>query len=189
MFNFTVFSGVKMVNQLLAGVNLAAAAEAMAFGSRLGLNTRMLFDFILNSRGASWFVSSVLLRFLLFFFPAMALLVFHMQLFKTCWSWLFGQKSLNPSLGKLQNLIQSSMRSHVKDGGQVLQDLEGGVDNHWLYLLFVYFSFYISPLLIEKTYCHEFFCSGCLRIVFHTCWTMTILLALYLIPWWRIWSD
>ncbi|KAJ7975240.1 ketose-bisphosphate aldolase class-II family protein [Quillaja saponaria] len=47
-------SGVKMVNQLLAGVHIASAAEAMAFGARLGLNTRLLFDFIINSGGTSW---------------------------------------------------------------------------------------------------------------------------------------
>ncbi|KAK9925739.1 hypothetical protein M0R45_023006 [Rubus argutus] len=47
-------SGIKMVNQLLAGVHIASGAEAMAFGARLGLNTRMLFDFITNSEGSSW---------------------------------------------------------------------------------------------------------------------------------------
>ncbi|XP_062073864.1 uncharacterized protein LOC133778058 [Humulus lupulus] len=47
-------SVVKMVNQLLAGVHIASAAEAMAFGARLGLNTRILFDVIINSRGTSW---------------------------------------------------------------------------------------------------------------------------------------
>lgn len=47
-------SCVKMVNQLLAGVHIASAAEAMAFGARLGLNTRLLFDFIANSGGTSW---------------------------------------------------------------------------------------------------------------------------------------
>lgn len=45
-----------MVNQLLAGVHIASAAEAMAFGARLGLNTRILFDVITNSRGTSWYV-------------------------------------------------------------------------------------------------------------------------------------
>ncbi|KAK9266179.1 hypothetical protein L1049_027244 [Liquidambar formosana] len=44
-------SAVKMVNQLLAGVHIASAAEAMAFGARLGLNTRMLFDVIRHSGG------------------------------------------------------------------------------------------------------------------------------------------
>jgi ketose-bisphosphate aldolase len=47
-------SGVKMVNQLLAGVHIASAAEAMAFAARLGLNTRLLFDFITISGGTSW---------------------------------------------------------------------------------------------------------------------------------------
>ncbi|EOY21352.1 Ketose-bisphosphate aldolase class-II family protein isoform 1 [Theobroma cacao] len=47
-------SGVKMVNQLLAGVHIAASAEAMAFGARLGLNTRVLFDIITNSGATSW---------------------------------------------------------------------------------------------------------------------------------------
>ncbi|KAK4752559.1 hypothetical protein SAY87_021357 [Trapa incisa] len=47
-------SGVKMVNQLLAGIHIASAAEAMAFGTRLGLKTRILFDVIKNSGGGSW---------------------------------------------------------------------------------------------------------------------------------------
>ncbi|KAL4567344.1 hypothetical protein LXL04_022927 [Taraxacum kok-saghyz] len=47
-------SGVKMVNQLLAGVHIASAAEAMAFGARLGLDTRMLFDVLKDSEGTSW---------------------------------------------------------------------------------------------------------------------------------------
>ncbi|CAI9786896.1 unnamed protein product [Fraxinus pennsylvanica] len=47
-------SGVKMINQLLAGVHIASAAEAMAFGARLGLHTRLLFDVITHSAGTSW---------------------------------------------------------------------------------------------------------------------------------------
>ncbi|ESQ34977.1 hypothetical protein EUTSA_v10006567mg [Eutrema salsugineum] len=47
-------SGVKMVNQLLAGVHIASAAEAMAFGARFGLNTRKLFNVISNCGGTSW---------------------------------------------------------------------------------------------------------------------------------------
>ncbi|MCI03340.1 ketose-bisphosphate aldolase class-II family protein, partial [Trifolium medium] len=43
-----------MVNQLLAGVHIASAAEAIAFAARLGLNTRLLFDFITISGGTSW---------------------------------------------------------------------------------------------------------------------------------------
>ncbi|XP_057791465.1 uncharacterized protein LOC131008563 isoform X1 [Salvia miltiorrhiza] len=47
-------SGVKMINQLLAGVHIASAAEAMAFAARLGLNTSQLFDIITMSAGTSW---------------------------------------------------------------------------------------------------------------------------------------
>lgn len=45
-----------MINQLLAGVHIASAAEAMAFGARLGLHTRLLFDVITHSAGTSWYV-------------------------------------------------------------------------------------------------------------------------------------
>ena len=44
----------KLVNNLLAGINLVAAAEAMALGARLGLDRQVLFDVIGASSGASW---------------------------------------------------------------------------------------------------------------------------------------
>ncbi len=47
-------SGVKMINQLLAGVHIAAAAEAMALGTRVGADPRTLFEVISNSAGNSW---------------------------------------------------------------------------------------------------------------------------------------
>lgn len=47
-------STVKAVNQLLAGVHIAAAAEAMAFGVRAGADPRALFEVIANSAGGSW---------------------------------------------------------------------------------------------------------------------------------------
>lgn len=47
-------SYVKLVNQLLAGVHIAAAAEAMAFGAKLGLDTRHLYEIIKNAAGGSW---------------------------------------------------------------------------------------------------------------------------------------
>lgn len=47
-------STVKAVNQLLAGVHIAAAAEAMAFGTRAGADPRTLFEVISNSAGSSW---------------------------------------------------------------------------------------------------------------------------------------
>jgi putative dehydrogenase len=49
-----VGSRVKMVNQLLAGVHIAAAAEAMALGMRAGLDPQRLFEVISDSAGSSW---------------------------------------------------------------------------------------------------------------------------------------
>ncbi|MEM7652260.1 MAG: L-threonate dehydrogenase [Pseudomonadota bacterium] len=47
-------STVKMINQLLAGVHIATAAEAIAFGTRNGVNPRVLFEIIRESAGGSW---------------------------------------------------------------------------------------------------------------------------------------
>ncbi len=41
-------------NQLLAGVHIAAAAEAMALGVRAGADGKTLYEVISNSAGASW---------------------------------------------------------------------------------------------------------------------------------------
>jgi 3-hydroxyisobutyrate dehydrogenase len=49
-----VGSTVKMVNQLLAGVHIATAAEAIALGIRAGADPRTLYDVISESAGASW---------------------------------------------------------------------------------------------------------------------------------------
>ncbi len=47
-------STVKMVNQLLAGVHIAAAAEALALGIRAGADANTLFEVIGASAGSSW---------------------------------------------------------------------------------------------------------------------------------------
>jgi L-threonate 2-dehydrogenase len=47
-------STVKIVNQLLAGVHIAAAAEAMALGIRAGADPAQLYDVITHSAGNSW---------------------------------------------------------------------------------------------------------------------------------------
>ncbi len=47
-------STVKMVNQLLAGVHIATAAEALALGIRAGADPRTLFEVISSSAGRSW---------------------------------------------------------------------------------------------------------------------------------------
>jgi L-threonate 2-dehydrogenase len=47
-------SRVKMVNQLLAGVHIAAAAEAMALCIRAGADPQATYDVICASAGSSW---------------------------------------------------------------------------------------------------------------------------------------
>ena len=47
-------STVKMINQLLAGIHIAAAAEAMALGIKAGADPEALFEVISNSAGSSW---------------------------------------------------------------------------------------------------------------------------------------
>jgi putative dehydrogenase len=47
-------SKVKTVHQLLAGVHIAAAAEAMALGLREGVDPQALYEVITNSAGNSW---------------------------------------------------------------------------------------------------------------------------------------
>ena len=49
-----VGSKVKIINQLLAGVHIAAAAEAMALGLREGVDPHALYDVITHSAGNSW---------------------------------------------------------------------------------------------------------------------------------------
>ncbi len=47
-------SKVKIINQLLAGVHIAAAAEAMALGLRVGVAAEDLYEVITHSAGNSW---------------------------------------------------------------------------------------------------------------------------------------
>jgi 3-hydroxyisobutyrate dehydrogenase len=47
-------SKVKIINQLLAGVHIAAAAEAMALGLREGVDAKALYEVITHSAGNSW---------------------------------------------------------------------------------------------------------------------------------------
>jgi 3-hydroxyisobutyrate dehydrogenase len=44
----------KMVNQLLAGVHIAAASEAITFAARQGLDIRKVYEVITASAGNSW---------------------------------------------------------------------------------------------------------------------------------------
>lgn len=47
-------SKVKMINQLLAGVHIAALAEAIALGIKAGADPHVLYEVISNSAGSSW---------------------------------------------------------------------------------------------------------------------------------------
>ncbi|WP_081194498.1 L-threonate dehydrogenase [Halomonas sp. BC1] len=49
-----VGSSMKLVNQLLAGVHIATAAEAMALGIRMGLDPEVIYEVITHSAGNSW---------------------------------------------------------------------------------------------------------------------------------------
>jgi L-threonate 2-dehydrogenase len=52
----------KLVNNLLAGINLAGAAEAMAMAKRLGLDLTRTLDVIEQSSGQSWIASDRMRR-------------------------------------------------------------------------------------------------------------------------------
>lgn len=47
-------SAMKLVNQLLAGVHIAAACEAMALAIKLGLDAPKVYEVINSAAGASW---------------------------------------------------------------------------------------------------------------------------------------
>ncbi|NRP21777.1 2-(hydroxymethyl)glutarate dehydrogenase [Ensifer adhaerens] len=47
-------ASVKMINQLLAGVHIAAACEAITLASKLGLDLRTVYEVITASAGNSW---------------------------------------------------------------------------------------------------------------------------------------
>lgn len=47
-------SAFKMINQLLAGVHIAAAGEAIAFAAKQGLDLRKIYEVVTGSAGNSW---------------------------------------------------------------------------------------------------------------------------------------
>jgi 3-hydroxyisobutyrate dehydrogenase len=55
---------MKLVNNLLAGIHLAAGAEAFALGVRAGLDPRTMHDVFAASSGQSWMLSDRLARVL-----------------------------------------------------------------------------------------------------------------------------
>jgi L-threonate 2-dehydrogenase len=55
-------SAFKIVNNLLAGANLAAGAEAMVMAARAGLDPRQFFDIVNASSGGSWIFTDRMAR-------------------------------------------------------------------------------------------------------------------------------
>jgi putative dehydrogenase len=47
-------AAMKIVNQLMAGTNLAVAAEALAFAERAGVDTKVAFELLTGSAAGSW---------------------------------------------------------------------------------------------------------------------------------------
>ena len=45
---------LKLVSQIMSGVHLAAAAEAMSLGAKVGLDTKTLYEIISTAAGTSW---------------------------------------------------------------------------------------------------------------------------------------
>ncbi len=45
---------MKLINQVLAGIHIAAAAEAIAFGARAGIDPRRAYEVVTASAGNSW---------------------------------------------------------------------------------------------------------------------------------------
>lgn len=50
-------STVKLVNQLMCGVHIAAAAEALSLGENAGVDPQVLLEVIGNAAGASWMLN------------------------------------------------------------------------------------------------------------------------------------
>ena len=50
-------AAVKAINQLLCGVHIVAAAEALALGERSGVDTSVLLEIVSGSAAASWMLS------------------------------------------------------------------------------------------------------------------------------------
>ncbi|MDR1487456.1 MAG: NAD(P)-dependent oxidoreductase [Deltaproteobacteria bacterium] len=55
---------MKLVNNLLLGINMAAAAEALTLGRKLGLNPKIMLDTIAQSSGASYALTAKAEKFI-----------------------------------------------------------------------------------------------------------------------------
>lgn len=55
---------VKIIHQLLAGVHIAAAAEAMGLASRAGIPLEVMYDVVTHAAGNSWMFENRMKRFI-----------------------------------------------------------------------------------------------------------------------------
>ena len=55
-------SKMKLVNNLLAGINLVAGAEAFALGIKAGLDPRKIYEVVMASSGGSWMIGDRMKR-------------------------------------------------------------------------------------------------------------------------------
>ena len=55
-------SKMKLVNNLMAGINVAAGAEAFALGIRAGLDAKKIYEVVMASSGQSWMVGDRMKR-------------------------------------------------------------------------------------------------------------------------------
>lgn len=68
-------SNMKMVHQVLAGIQILAASEAMGLAARMGLDPRKVRDKVLGSEGWSWMFENRVERMLVEdFFPGVSAL-------------------------------------------------------------------------------------------------------------------
>ena len=58
-------SGIKMINNYMLGCNMAVAAEALVLGKKIGLDTKVMQDIILNSSGRSFIIENKLPNFIM----------------------------------------------------------------------------------------------------------------------------
>lgn len=57
-------SGMKMVNNFMLGCNMAAAAEALVLGSKIGLDLDTMFEIVKNSSGRSFIIENKVPNFI-----------------------------------------------------------------------------------------------------------------------------
>ena len=79
-------SKVKIINQLLAGVHIAAAAEAMALGLREGVDADALYEVITHSAGNSWMFENRMAHVLAGDYAPLSAVDIFVRIWGWCWT-------------------------------------------------------------------------------------------------------